>query len=77
MRLIESKVKDNTLVELLAKKLGKKPHLIRYHINKYKNPRWNTKWRLTQAINEIEWRTKKAKYSILDLFGNQDNLWEK
>jgi hypothetical protein len=54
MRLIERKVKDNTLVELLAKKLKKKPYLVRYHINKYKNPRWETKWKLTQAINEIE-----------------------
>jgi len=77
MRLIERKVKDNTLVELLAKKLKKKPYLVRYHINKYKNPRWETKWMLTQAINEIEWKTKQARYSILDLFGNDDNLWEK
>ena len=77
MRLIERKVKDNTLVELLAKQLWKKPHLIRYHVNKYKNPRWETKWQLTQAINKIEWRTEQARYSILDLFGNDSELWEK
>lgn len=77
MRLIERKIKDNTLVQLLAKELKKEPHLIRYHVNKYKNPRWETKWNLTQAINKIEWRTKEARYCILDLFGNEWELWEK
>ena len=54
MRLIEKKIQDKTLVELLAKKLKKKPYLIRFHISKYTNPRWNTKWELTKALNEIE-----------------------
>lgn len=77
MRLIDRKIQDKTLVELLSKKLNKKPHLIRFHIRKYQNPRWETKWNLTKAINEIEWRTKENKYSILDLFGNEENVWEK
>lgn len=54
MRLIDRKIQDKTLVELLSKKLNKKPHLIRFHIRKYQNPRWETKWNLTKAINEIE-----------------------
>lgn len=77
MRLIDKKIQDKTLVELLAKKLKKKPYLIRFHISKYTNPRWNTKWELTKALNEIEWKTDKNKYSILDLFGNEENIWEK
>lgn len=77
MRLIDKKIQDRTLVELIAKKLKKKPHLIRFHIRKYKNPRWETKWELTKVINEVEKRTKENQYSILDLFGNEENIWEK
>lgn len=76
MRLIDKKILDPTLVELIAKHLDKPAYVIRHHIKKQKNPIWKTKKALTDAINKVEKRTKTEKYSILDLFANNDELWE-
>jgi len=76
MRLIDKKILDPTLVELIAKHLDKPAYVIRRHINKAKNPNWNTKDAFTKAVNKIEKRPRSEKYNILDLFANNDELWE-
>ncbi len=54
MRLIDKKILDPTLVELIAKHLGKPAYVVRHHIKKQKNPIWKTKKALTDAINKVE-----------------------
>lgn len=77
MRLIDKKILDPTLVELIAKHLGKPAYVVRHHIKKQKNPIWKTKKALTDAINKVENKKNTETYSILDLFANRDDLWEK
>ena len=76
MRLIDKKILDPTLVELIAKLLNKPSYVVRHHIKKQKNPIWKTKLALTDAINKVEKRKWPDRYSILDLFANIDDLWE-
>ena len=77
MRLIDKKILDPTVVELMAKHLKKPPHIIRHHINKQKNPILKTKQALTNAINKVEMKKWTEKYSVLELFVHRDDLWEK
>ncbi len=76
MRLIDKKILDPTLVELIAKHLNKPSYLVRHHIKKQNNPIWKTKLALTDAINKVEKRKWPDRYSILDLFAKINDLWE-
>ena len=51
MRLIDKKILDPTIVELMARHLKKPPYIIRHHINKQNNPIWKTKQGRKEKMN--------------------------